>query len=586
MIGLYSGAPGGNVTVEAEGSDRIPSTTGEVASAAFGSAFAANPTPRLVRGIETGRIPLSGSDLFPEDAQLREPEPMLGAEDANKRYGIKGKLAFDKDVSERSARDLYETKRAELVREDTIRRSGGGFGSGGLARFGVGAVAGLLDPINVASAFLPVVPAARVGVALAGAAGAAGRAGVRVGVGAAEGAAGQLALEPLQYALDQQEQNDWTMADALKRVAFGAVLGGGLHVVGGAVADRVTGKYANPVTERLERAGPVAREDGLRGSVAALAEDRPVNVAPVFEMADARATASSLGRAVEDYAALRGQADMPSTAATVRPDQVLEQLREQVPGFRPDIEPVRAEAPAAPIAERVTDQAAPARVDETSATQAPERIDPATAPEAAVGAEPAPALRNTGEQALPVQQPTTAAARALRDELWAKLRAGDTTEAGVPSSLLTEARANMDAGAIKTRPDFEQFLDGYNARRIAAAVDDVAQRVRAVEADAMARLRESAARPPGDALDVGAARQAVELAERAPKAEGPLDAQLAEVTKLVDDLTLRVDTEAAAGRLAATPETVALAEARAAVDLAEGNARAYEAAAACLVTRG
>src|SRR4249920_2165334 len=51
----------------------------------------------------------------------------------------------------------------------------------------------------------------------------------------------------------------------------------------------------------------------------------------------------------------------------------------------------------------------------------------------------------------------------LRDMLWTKLQKGDTTELGKPSRILIEAKAAMGDGTIRTRADFDawmQQLDG------------------------------------------------------------------------------------------------------------------------------
>jgi predicted GNAT family acetyltransferase len=95
---------------------------------------------------------------------------------------------------------------------------------------------GLTDPLNVASAFIPVVGEARAASALARATGAA-RFGTRAAIGAAEGAVGAAVLEPAVYGFHQGLQDDYHMVDSLMNIGFGGLLGGGLHSVGGTVAD-------------------------------------------------------------------------------------------------------------------------------------------------------------------------------------------------------------------------------------------------------------------------------------------------------------------------------------------------------------
>ena len=49
----------------------------------------------------------------------------------------------------------------------------------------------------------------------------------------------------------------------------------------------------------------------------------------------------------------------------------------------------------------------------------------------------------------------------LRDQLWGKLQVGDLTELGRPSRILTAANHAMQAGQIKTRADFDAFLQNF-----------------------------------------------------------------------------------------------------------------------------
>jgi hypothetical protein len=109
-------------------------------------------------------------------------------------------------------------------------------------RGGAMLLAGLADPLNVASAFMPVVREARVASILANAGESAlARAGARAAIGAAEGFAGAAALELPTYGLRTAMQDDYHLTDSLLNMAFGTALGGGLHAVGGAIGDHLGG---------------------------------------------------------------------------------------------------------------------------------------------------------------------------------------------------------------------------------------------------------------------------------------------------------------------------------------------------------
>jgi hypothetical protein len=90
------------------------------------------------------------------------------------------------------------------------------------------------------------------------------------------------ALEPVSALLSRSEHADWTMGQALENIAFGTILGGSLHVLGGAAKDAWRGRSA--VTAAMQAAGPEVREAALRGAVAAVAEGRPVAVQPLLDL--------------------------------------------------------------------------------------------------------------------------------------------------------------------------------------------------------------------------------------------------------------------------------------------------------------
>lgn len=126
-------------------------------------------------------------------------------------------LAAVKDVRERTPWDM-----------GSVLRGGAMFG------------AGIVDPINLATAFVPwtkAIGAANGLRAAAMAESALTRAGARAALGAADAGISTAALEPL-YALARNELgDDYTAMDSLANIAFGTAFGGGLHVLGGAAGD-------------------------------------------------------------------------------------------------------------------------------------------------------------------------------------------------------------------------------------------------------------------------------------------------------------------------------------------------------------
>lgn len=226
----------GTVGPETAPLQSFAASPGLARQAAFDDAIAGNPT---VVGYQYGRVQWAnqGERLSREDA-----------ESAVKAAGVKLKIP-ESGYTQDALDILIERKRDEMRRQDILARAPGGFAQGA-GQFGVGLLGSLLDPLSIASAFIPVVGPARYASMLERAgAGALARAAVRARVGALEGAVGAAVLEPGVYLGRTQLQDDYTMADSLLNVAFGTVMGGGLHVAGGRVADYFGGVGRAPQAE-------------------------------------------------------------------------------------------------------------------------------------------------------------------------------------------------------------------------------------------------------------------------------------------------------------------------------------------------
>ncbi len=97
-------------------------------------------------------------------------------------------------------------------------------GQHGLLGMGASFVAGALDPINLASAFVPVIPEARAAAMIYANKGMAGAFMTRVKTGAASGFAGALMVEPIIHTSQDQLQADYTMFNSVMNLGFGAAL--------------------------------------------------------------------------------------------------------------------------------------------------------------------------------------------------------------------------------------------------------------------------------------------------------------------------------------------------------------------------
>ena len=285
----------GDAAAEAQGVEAVPATTGEVLGASFAHSWAENPAVRGYRFLQRNADYWGG----------RPVDPTMPAQEATERFGVPGRLTFTEPVTERVARDLQEHHRAQQERENIIARRQGGIGTGGAARLAVGFGAAILDPLNIASVFIPFVGEARIAAALGDAAiGAAGRLGVRAIEGAGQGVMGALAVEPLNAFLTVRDRDDYTMGHFVTNIAFGAALGAGLHGAIGAVADRRAMPDWAP-----EIVGPRAHEAALRQSAAAMAEGRPIDAYNAMQLVEAQNARKELGDWLQARERVAAEAD-------------------------------------------------------------------------------------------------------------------------------------------------------------------------------------------------------------------------------------------------------------------------------------
>lgn len=145
-----------------------------------------------------------------------------------------------------------------------------------------GLAASLIDPLNIAAGFVPIVGTGRYARMIAQAGTKTEKAKVRAKVGAVEGAVGTAIIEPLPLLAAQQDQTDYTMADSLLNILFGTVLGGGLHAAAGAFGDA---RALKAEAARVSASTParVFRDD-VNFTAAQRAEARPTTISQVNDL--------------------------------------------------------------------------------------------------------------------------------------------------------------------------------------------------------------------------------------------------------------------------------------------------------------
>lgn len=308
----------------------IPAESGEVFDAAFDSAFSTNPTTSMFRseqlaGEAEGRAVVMGPEsyLAPNAGRLEPDSPMLEAKAARDRVSGMG---LDIKIPEQGIRQgaldiLIDRHREQAARQQVMARANGGSMGTQIA---AGLAASLLDPLNVASAFVPVVGEARYAAMLGRASGPLGRAGVRAGVGAVEGAVGAAILEPLPLIAASQDQTEYGLSDSLANIALGGILGGGLHSIGGAASDALRRRMstdtpaADLAPAAVDRQGAADLAQAPRSSI--------TDFAKAFDSDPDAALRSSLARSLEQDNATLARNAQRQAIDEIRPSLATERV--------------------------------------------------------------------------------------------------------------------------------------------------------------------------------------------------------------------------------------------------------------------
>jgi len=189
---------------------------------------------------------------------------------AESEYFRDGIQVGDDGIKEGLAQLLAERADRRRDFQITLQRSKGGFGLGA-AQFGVAIAGSFLDPLNIASAFIPAVGPARAAAMAAKF----GKSGSRAMKGAVDGAVGAAVLEPLIIGAAAAEQDQsYTLLDSFLNVAVGSALGSGLHVGFGKISDRIN------------RTPPQTRARAEQTALGQALGDQPVRVDPIIKDAE------------------------------------------------------------------------------------------------------------------------------------------------------------------------------------------------------------------------------------------------------------------------------------------------------------
>lgn len=216
-------------------------------------------------GFRRSMLASKGLDL---NTYYKAPSRRLSVEEANERFGIEGALTFDKPIREDAARRLQELKQEELEKLDIIKR----YDATPLEKvgqIGLDIVATMMDPVQLGAMFVPIVGETRAAAWAAKY----GTTRARLMTGAVEAGVGSAALEPFILANNKALNYDYNEWDSFMNIAFGTVIGSGLHVGLGKIGDLIDKRYISPT----------AHNKAAQTAVGQLLDDKPVNIKSILD---------------------------------------------------------------------------------------------------------------------------------------------------------------------------------------------------------------------------------------------------------------------------------------------------------------
>ena len=229
-------------TAQETGYDNYKTSLFESLGAVAADNWNFNPVMSLlnIKDVQAAASESREAGLIPRDKNL-----------LNEEYRDLG-LYFERNEYQSVVDIMVDRKKKERERQSIMERGpkgswnplSGGFYVGA-AKLAVGIGTSFLDPINIGASFIPIYGQARFARSIAKAKGMGEKSAkafrrTRLKRGAIEGAGGALLLEPLVYGAAQRIQADYDIYDSFLNVAFGTVIGGGLHVGAGKLKDMNT----------------------------------------------------------------------------------------------------------------------------------------------------------------------------------------------------------------------------------------------------------------------------------------------------------------------------------------------------------
>lgn len=237
-----------------------------------------------------------------------DDDHLIGADEANKLYSSPGTSLFDRPILQSMAKIIGKEHADQAQRDAYLQRWAAG--ANPVEQFTVPLAASLLDPVNVAGAFVPGLGEATfaANIGRVGLTGFGGRILARAAAGATGFAAATPGFMALQYleSAGTHDPIDFSLRGAASQLVYSAALGALLHTGTGLLSSQwragglpesapppgadlrgtPTGWTADPVVAAEARAvenAPAATTHAAIGTaVAQILEGRPVDVEPIF----------------------------------------------------------------------------------------------------------------------------------------------------------------------------------------------------------------------------------------------------------------------------------------------------------------
>ena len=274
--------------------------------------------------------------MFASISAIRELEilertgPLLSAEDATKQYGL-GSLKFEQPVYESEARLLRQRKEAEMRRSFYLSSGNpdGLFSKRGIAGLGASMLGNILNPLDFAVNFVPVVGSEAAALRSASLGRGVARQALERGLVTTEtlgrlpapqlvtslvnAGVGNVVAEVPHLVSALESKEDYTIADSITNVLAGTALGAAIHL-GLSQAVRI-----------YERLNPDTKETMLKEAINQYLEGKDIDVIKFVEIDEA--TLRSKVRFNEDLA--RTQATKSLSVEDVK-QYVREKYKENV----------------------------------------------------------------------------------------------------------------------------------------------------------------------------------------------------------------------------------------------------------------